>query len=389
MSRREYRYGVVGLGGIGSGSAYWLARRAGDDVLGLEQFALGHDRGASEDHSRIIRLAYHTSQYVELAKSSYDAWAVLEHESEEELIVTTGGLDFFPAGGPIPIEDYSAPLTSCGVEIEVLGAAETMKRWPQWQLTDDIAVLYQAAGGIAPAARCNAAHARMARAHGATLLENKAVEAIRPLGDVIEVVADEDVYRFEKLIIAADSWTNELLAHFGMKIPLTITQEQVGYYATEHLDDFAPERFPVWIWHDASDYYGMPVFGEQGVKVAQDVGGDEVTARTRTFEPNPATLQRVEDFCSSYLPTAHGPLVSTKTCLYTMPPDRDFVLDALPGHPNVFVALGAAHGFKFASLFGKIMSELAIDGVTEHDISSFEADRPILTMENPPKTFTM
>ncbi|MDQ3784678.1 MAG: N-methyl-L-tryptophan oxidase [Actinomycetota bacterium] len=389
MSRREYRYGVIGLGGIGSGIAYWLARRAGGDVVGLEQFELGHDRGASEDHSRIVRLAYHNPQYVELAKGSYDAWAVLEQEAEEELIMTTGGLDFFPAGGPIPLEDYSEPLTSCGVPFEVLDSAETMKRWPQWQLTDDIVALYQEAGGIAPAVRCNAAHARSARAHGATLLENTAVEAIRPIGDAIEVVTGEDIYRFDKLIIAADSWTNELLAHVGMEIPLTITQEQVGYYATPYLDDFSPERFPVWIWHDACDYYGMPVFGERGVKVAQDVGGDEVTALTRTFEPNPGTLQRVEDFCLNFLPSALGPLASTKTCLYTMPPDRDFILDALPDHPNVFLTLGAAHGFKFASLFGKIMSELAIDGSTEYDISPFKADRPILSMENPPKTFTM
>lgn len=389
MIKSDYRYGVIGLGGIGSGIAYWLARRAGSDVLGLEQFDLGHDRGASEDHSRIIRLAYHSEPYVDLAKSSYDAWAVLEGESEEQLIVPTGGLDFFPAGGPIPLEDYSEPLTACGVPIEVLDPAETMKRWPQWQLPDDVGALYQADGGIAPAARCNAAHVRMARAHGATLLENTAVEAIGYSADAIEVTAASGVYRFEKLFIAADSWTNELLVHFGIQIPLTITQEQVGYYASPFLDDFTPERFPVWIWHDASDYYGMPVFGERGVKVAQDVGGDEVTARTRTFDPNPRTLQRVEDFCNNYLPSALGPLVSTKTCLYTMPPDRDFVIDSLPGHPNVFVTLGAAHGFKFASLFGKIASELALDGATEHDISAFKADRPILTMENPPKTFTM
>ena len=389
MRRTDFRYGVIGLGGIGSGIAYWLARRTGDEVLGLEQFTLGHDRGASEDHSRIVRLAYHSEPYVELAKSSYDAWEVLEREAEEELIVPTGGLDLFPAGGPIPVEDYSAPLTACGVPFEVLDSAETMNRWPQWRLSDDIVVLYQAAGGIAPASRCNAAHVRMARAYGATLLENTAVESIRPAGDAIEVVGGQDVYRFEKLLIAADSWTNELLAHLGIQIPLTITQEQVGYYAAPFLDDFSPERFPVWIWHDSSDYYGMPVFGERGVKVAQDVGGDEVTPRTRTFEPNPRPLQRVQDFCRSYLPSALGPLVSTKTCLYTMPPDRDFVIDSLPGNPNVFVTLGAAHGFKFASLFGKIASELAIDGSTAHDISPFKADRSLLTMENPPKTFTM
>ncbi|MGQ0669987.1 MAG: FAD-dependent oxidoreductase, partial [Actinomycetota bacterium] len=60
MPRREFDYVVVGLGGLGSGAAYWLSRRAGAGVLGLEQFELGHERGASQDHSRIIRLSYHT-----------------------------------------------------------------------------------------------------------------------------------------------------------------------------------------------------------------------------------------------------------------------------------------------------------------------------------------
>src|SRR5690348_8387138 len=61
---REFDHVVVGLGGIGSAAAYWLARR-GDggrsrSVLGLEQFDIGHPNGASEDHSRIIRRSYHT-----------------------------------------------------------------------------------------------------------------------------------------------------------------------------------------------------------------------------------------------------------------------------------------------------------------------------------------
>jgi sarcosine oxidase len=107
----------------------------------------------------------------------------------------------------------------------------------------------------------------------------------------------------------------------------------------------------------------------------------------RSFEPDQAAFQRVENFLAKYIPTALGPVIYTKTCLYTMPPDRDFVLDCLPGHPNVWVALGAAHGFKFASLFGKILSELAIDGSTASHIAPFKIDRPILQMENPARHF--
>jgi sarcosine oxidase len=70
-----------------------------------------------------------------------------------------------------------------------------------------------------------------------------------------------------------------------------------------------------------------------------------------------------------------------------MTPDRDFVLDRLLDHPSVLVALGAAHGFKFASLFGRIIAELMTDGATRSDISQFRIDRPILLQDDPATSF--
>ena len=148
-----------------------------------------------------------------------------------------------------------------------------------------------------------------------------------------------------------------------------------------------PDRFPIWIWMDDPCFYGFPAYGEAGPKGAQDVGGDEVTPDSRTFEPNPATHQRLTDFMAQYIPNALGPVIYTKTCLYTLAPDRDFVLDSLPGHPNVYMGIGSAHAYKFASLFGKIFSELAIDGTTASHIAPFSFNRPVLHMENPPKNF--
>src|SRR5262245_47141337 len=143
MMKQDYDYIVLGLGGIGSAAAYWLARRASGDVLGLEQFEIGHVRGASQDHSRIIRLSYHTPIYVELAKHAYQAWATLERDAGESLILRTGGLDFGPRDGAIPLSDYAESMQACGVPFESLDAGEIMRRWPQFQLTDDIHGLYQ------------------------------------------------------------------------------------------------------------------------------------------------------------------------------------------------------------------------------------------------------
>src|SRR4051794_22092470 len=170
--KQDYEYVVLGLGGFGSAAAYWLARRAGGQVLGLEQYELGHVRGESQDHSRIIRLSYHTPEYVELAKLAYDAWSTLQRESGDQVVLKTGGLDFARHDSKIPLDTYRDAMSACNVEYEDIDADEIMKRWPQFTLSDDIQGLYQEESGIAMAARANEAHRKMARANGATLIDN-------------------------------------------------------------------------------------------------------------------------------------------------------------------------------------------------------------------------
>jgi len=385
--RHDFEYIVLGLGGWGSAAADWLSRRAGADVLGLEQFELGHVRGESQDHSRIIRLSYHTPAYVELAKHAYRAWAEVERDAGERLVLKTGGLDFARRESAIPLSNYSGSMDAAGVPYARLDAFKIRRRWPQLAVTDDVHGLFQPESGIAMAARGNAAHVRMARAHGATLLDRVPVERLRPVDGEIEVTAGGSAYRCRRLVIAAGAWSNGALTHFGVHLPLRVTLEQVTYFATPHPEEFQPDRFPIWIWMDDPCFYGFPIFGEAGPKVGQDAGGEEVTANTRTFEPDQAALKRTVDFLGRYIPRLLGPIIYTKTCLYTLTPDRDFVLDTLPGHPNVAAGIGGGHGFKFASLTGRILSDLAIDGRTERNIEPFRIDRAILQLANPPANY--
>ncbi len=374
--KKDYEHIVLGLGGFGSAAAYWLSKRAGAEVLGLEQFELGHVRGESQDHSRIIRLSYHTPAYVELAKYAFRAWAQLEKDAGEQIVLKTGGLDFAPRLSAIPLTDYSGSMAAAGVDFEPLDAGEIMRRWPPFRLTDDIHGLFQPESGIAKAARANAAHQRVAREQGATLRERSPVDSIQPSNGEIAVVAGGEQYRCRRLVIAAGAWSNRALAPFGIQLPLTVTQEQVTYFRTSRPADFEPGRFPIWIWLDDPCFYGLPIFGEAGPKVGQHAGGQTVTADTRTFEPDQAALGRVQEFLRKYIPSALGPVIYTKSCLYTLTPDRDFVLDTVPGHANATVAIGGGHGFKFASLIGRILSELALDGHTEHNIEPFRINRP-------------
>ncbi len=384
--KRDYQTIILGLGGLGSAAMYWLARRGGD-VLGLEQFEIDHGRGGSQDHSRIIRLSYHTPGYVELAKAAYATWAEVEADAGEQLVYRTGGLDLWPAAPAYPMSDYTGSMDACGVVYERLDARDVMRRWPQFRLTEDVTGIYQAQSGIATPNKSNATHRRLALQYGAAMRDRTPVEAVRPVGDELEVMAGGEIYRCGHLIVAAGAWSNRVLAHFNRRLHLTVTQEQVTYYASPDVDQFRPDRFPVWIWMDEPSFYGFPVFGEPGPKVAQDVGGEPVTPETRTFEPNAATLARTEAFLARVLPGVLGRQIYTKTCLYDLPPDRNFVLCSLPEQPNVSLAIGAGHAYKFASLIGRILSDLALDGATAYDISPFHIDRPILLEQNPTLNF--
>ncbi|MET0191715.1 MAG: N-methyl-L-tryptophan oxidase, partial [Pseudonocardia sediminis] len=354
-----YRAIVVGLGGLGSAALYRLAADLGPDVLGIEQFELGHHRGASQDHSRIIRLAQHQSEYAALAAPAYKAWDEVESESGQQIVTRTGGLVIEDrvarrgaATGTRNIEGYTDVFDRYGVAYELLDADELTARWPQFRLDGGEQALYQAESGIVDAARANAVHIALARAHGAEVRTSTPVRAVRPDGDGVAVVTDDGVLHADRVVVAADAWTNRVLAETGTTLPLTVLREQVTYYSTPHLAEFAPSRFPVFMWHGRHNFYGFPVYGEVATKLGQHMGGPETTADGRTFEPDPVRRKRYDRFVDRHLPRFGGPELYTKTCLYTVPPDQDFVLDTVPDHPQVTVAVGAGHAYKFAALIG-------------------------------------
>lgn len=383
---------VVGLGGIGSAAACWLSRRSGLRVLGLEQFELGHLNGASEDVSRIIRRSYHRRDYVRLTARAYEAWADVEAESGARIVTRTGGLDVGPAevaeGAEIDIETYAVAMDAEGVPYERLDGPEIMRRWPAWRLGDEHVGLYQADTGIADPSQGNPAHRRLAVAHGAELRDRTPVLGLEDAGDgeVTLVLEGGETITAGQVVLAADAWTNELLAPLGFELPLTVTQEQVAWFAPRGDPAlFAEDRFPVWIWMDEPSFYGFPTHGNPGPKIGQDVGGREVTPATRTFDPDPDVLTRAIAFLDSHLPDMAGDPFLEKTCLYTMPPDRDFIVDRVPGHPQVLLLQGAAHAYKFASVLGRVAAELVVDGTTQSapELEAFRADRPALREARP------
>jgi sarcosine oxidase len=373
---REYDVIVLGLGALGSAAAYWSAKR-GARVLGLEQFEFGHARGSSHDRSRIIRLSYFTPAYVQMAKEAYRAWESLEEDAGERLVVKTGGLDIGPRENLVRMSEHIDSMRACGVAFEELDAAEIRRRWPCWRVGDEVRGIFQADAGIVAAERATDALRRAAVGFGATLHDRTPVTSLRAEGGEIDVEAGGNRYRAGKLIVAAGAWTNDALAHLGRSLPIEVTKEQVIYFMPRDPAAFTLGEFPIWIWLDEPSFYGFPIFGEpRSVKITQDSGGKPVDAQTRDFEEDPEITARVKGFLERYLPAALGAVDLVKTCLYARTPDRDFVIDALPGHANVSVAVGDGHAFKFASLIGRILSDGTVEGC---DLTPFKIARPILS----------
>ncbi len=370
---------VIGAGAIGSAAAYHAAAR-GQRVLMIEQFTLDHQRGSSYGRSRIIRYSYDQPVYVRWARAVYPMWRVLQAEAGEPLFVEdTGGIDI---GRPdqVEIEQRVASLTAERIPFELLTPDETAKRFPQFRLADDQIALYQAQTGVLRASRCVQAHARLAQARGAQVRENTAVTALRTSRDGVEIDAGGETFSAARVILAAGGWVNDLLRPHGLSLPLQVVRCQENYFAAQPADQFAAGRLPTFIAYVQPEFglpvYGIPCLEDEGVKVAWHGGSPIAHAGESKSEPDAEVSDRARAFSRRYLPGADAPLVSSRVCLYTMTPDEHFIIDTLPGQPQVVIgACCSGHAFKFSTLIGSILVDLALDGRTAHEIAPFALSR--------------
>ncbi|MFN8472947.1 MAG: N-methyl-L-tryptophan oxidase [Anaerolineae bacterium] len=374
---------VIGLGGMGSATAYQLARR-GKHVLGLERHTPAHDRGSSHGESRIIRQAYFEDPaYVPLLLRAYELWEQIERETGEDLLTLTGGLMM---GGP-DSRVVTGSLRSArehGLAHEVLDAAEIRRRYPPLQPAADEIALFEGKAGYVRPEMSVAAHLKQALVLGADLRFEEPVTSweASPSGDGVTVTTDRGTYRAERLVVSPGPWAPQILADIG--VPLEIERQVLYWFApTGGIEPYRPSCFPIYIWDigDNIQFYGFPAYGgpEEGAKVAffRAPGPHNVcTPETidRTVHPEEVEVMRAA--IAERMPTLNGDFLYAKTCMYTNTPDEHFLIALHPTYPQVAVAAGfSGHGFKFASVVGEIMADLAIEGKTRYPIALFKPER--------------
>ena len=371
---------VLGAGGMGSAAAYYLAA-VGKKVLLLEQFGLNHQKGSSYGESRVIRYSYDNPIYVELMRAAYPLWFALEKEAQEKLYVKTGGLDF---GDPNEetFQTLKRSMDEAELAYEYLSKQEVERRFPQFRLDEGMAAIFQSDTGLLKPSRCVLAHIRLAQKHGATVRDRTQVIEINPQIDSVEVVTSTETFTADRLVITAGSWTRSLLASVAIDLPLRVMPCQLGFYQPTDERAFAPDRFPVFFAHMNGAYgempYGIPHEDDSiGVKVTTFYGWQTVEHPSQVdYTPSLEWVETMRDFSRQYIPGAAGEMIYTRRCLYTMTEDKHFIIDRHPVYPQIAFGAGfSGHGFKFSTLIGKILAELAIEGKTQHDISLFKLER--------------
>jgi sarcosine oxidase len=368
---------VCGLGAMGSAALHHLAAR-GKRVLGLERFAPGHDRGSSHGRTRIIRLGYfeHPS-YVPLLRRAYELWRELETVAGRKLLQVTGIAEIGPPVGAL-VKGTLAASRLHGLRHETLTAPELMRRFPAFALPPDYVAVLQPDGGFVEVEPSIAALVARATAKGAEIRSGERVRAIEPRAESVRIVTDRGIVEAGAAIVTTGAWTKSLLP--ALAAPLRATREVMGWF--EPTDAGLFSAFPVFIIESRHGmHYGIPPQGGAGIgagiKIAKHHHRDETVDPDhydRTVSAADEALIRAA--VADYLPAANGTLLAAETCLYTMTPDGDFLIDHLPGAENVIVASPCSgHGFKFAPVIGEILADLATTGATRHDIARFSLER--------------
>jgi sarcosine oxidase len=376
---------VVGLGAMG-GNALWRLARRGVEVVGVEQFAPGHDRGSSHGESRIIRTAYSEgSAYVGLVQSAWRLWEELEGEAGQRLLERSGGLLLGAPSSPW-ISGARESATAHHLPHELLGPGEVRQRFPQHRLDDGTVGFYEEGAGVLRPERAVLAAVAAATAGGAAVVEGQAVREILPDPERPAVRLDDRILVARRLVVSVGAWLPWLVP--DLDLPLRVVRRVQTWFEAASPAEFSSDRFPIFIRGDDSgdqnasadrSWYGCPTMDGATVKVALHdwPGIDEpVDPAAGPRAPDDADAERVAALVETGLPGLRPGPVRMQACMYTVTPDLDFIEGRRRDLTGItLLSRFSGHGFKFAPALGEVAAQLALTGVTDQPIGLFDPHR--------------
>ncbi|MFP5078015.1 N-methyl-L-tryptophan oxidase [Rhizobium sp. YIM 134829] len=363
---------IVGLGAMGSAAAAHLAAR-GVRVVGFEAAYPAHPLSSSHGDSRLIRLGYFEDPaYVPLLRRAYENWRKLEQALREEILTLTGVLQIGAPDCDVVLGTKKSAALH-GLTIEMLDRETVRQRHPAFTMDEGEVACFDPQGGYLRPERAIAGHVRLAAAAGAQLHFNEAVEAIEPDDAGVTVVSAGRRLRAAKVIVATGPWISRLVP--ALRPHAVPIKQVVAWYQPEDGFLTVPGRMPSFIRDEGEEgsFFGFPVIGPDGYKVGRHLHLQEEIDPDQPNPPvNDVDLALIDDFIARRIPTGRGRRSRAVSCRYTMLPGETFLIDTMPGEKRIVVASPCSgHGFKFVSVIGEILADLAADGETGLPIAPF------------------
>ncbi|WP_160036405.1 N-methyl-L-tryptophan oxidase [Paenibacillus sp. An7] len=367
---------VIGAGSMGMAAGYFLAQ-SGKRTLLVDSFNPPHNRGSHHGDTRIIRHAYGEGvKYVPLALKAQELWNDLEEVTGKQLFLPTGVLNAGYEKSDF-IQNIISSSKTYSLKLEILDSIEVNERWPGFTLPDNYIGCFEPTSGVLKCEECIEAYRELAEQNGADIITNSKVKEILIHDERVTIKTDDHTFSADALVVSAGAWSGNLLSMLGLDLPLNPVRKTFAWFDDKE-DIYNNQKYPAFSFETSEGmYYGFPNIDGAGLKVGRHDGGetmnpDEAIPEFDELEKDATDLKQ---FLKHYMPSTQQ-LKYGKTCMYTVTPDEDFIIDLHPNYSNIAIASGfSGHGFKFSSVVGQILSELIISGKTEQDISPFSIHR--------------
>lgn len=367
---------IIGSGSMGMAAGYFLSK-SGKRTLLLDSFNPPHNKGSHHGDTRIIRYAYgEGEEYVPLLLQAQELWNELEKETGRKLFIQTGVLNVGNENSDF-IQNIISSSKTYSLPLDIMDSSEVNQRWPGISLPNGYIGCFEPTSGVLKPEECIQAYRELAEAHGALFSTNSKVKEISIHNKTVTIKTEKQIFYSDALIVSAGAWSGSLLSMLDLNLPLKPVRKTFAWFDTnENL--YNHKSFPAFTFETPQgSYYGFPSINGSGLKVGRHDSGEKIN-------PDESLLgfgQLEEDesdlvqFLNHYMP-AKQQLKYGKTCMYTLTPDENFIIDLHPKYSNVAIASGfSGHGFKFSSIIGQILGELIISGKTQLDISPFSINR--------------
>jgi sarcosine oxidase len=374
--QRRFDVIVVGVGSMGAATCCYLARR-GVRVLGLEQFGIPHALGAHHGHTRMIRTAYFEHpDYVPLLERAYELWGELEDQSGEKLLHLTGGLYLGGQQSEL-IAGAVAASKQHGLPYQILTHAELQQKFPQFRLPTSQQGFFEDRAGVLLPEKVVATFAAQAMQYGAEIRGHEPVEDWESGSQGVTVRTPSNTYQADQVVFTGGAWSGKLLVDCGVQ--LAVTRQVLAWFSPRRIEPFALGTFPAWYLETENGYghYGFPLLsGQPGFKIALHKPATVTDADHVNRQVQPQEIEQLRSVLREHIPNAVGPLVSASVCLYSNSPDSHFIIDRHPQKNRVWLACGfSGHGFKFSSVVGEALADLATVGTTDLPIDFLRLSR--------------